>query len=66
MGAIKERLIAKAVEDFSRIYPVADTGDFENCFTYHKNNIVFWFNTTDNSTHVVRSSDLVEEAGLYT
>ncbi|MBN1756935.1 MAG: hypothetical protein JW863_01370 [Chitinispirillaceae bacterium] len=46
-------MISKAVEKYTDIYPLVTKRDFGECFTTEGNILVFWFNTADESTHVL-------------
>lgn len=46
-------MISKAVELYTNIYPVITKRDLGECFTTEGNVLVFWFNTADESTHVL-------------
>jgi hypothetical protein len=53
MSQVEERLIKKATRIHKKIYPCAHKKDFADCFTKDDKRIMFWFNTEDESTHVV-------------
>ena len=53
MNELKDIMISKAVEKYSDIYPVITKRDLGECFTTEGNMLVFWFNTADESTHVL-------------
>lgn len=46
-------MISKAVAQYTDIYPVVTKHDLGECFTTEGNMLVFWFNTADESTHVL-------------
>jgi hypothetical protein len=54
---VKQKLFEKALELFGDISP-AGGDDFEQCYNENFGELVFWFNTQDNSTHIVRERDL--------
>ncbi|MBN1575047.1 MAG: hypothetical protein JW913_00740 [Chitinispirillaceae bacterium] len=53
MNELKHTMISKAVEQYSAIYPLITKGDLRECFTTEGNTLFFWFNTADESTHVL-------------
>ena len=53
MNELKHKMISKAVELYTDIYPVITKHDLGECFTTEGNMLVFWFNTADESTHVL-------------
>ncbi len=53
MNEMKMQMIFKARETFKTIYPCGNKTSFTDCFTTMGNNLVFWFNTEDNSTHLL-------------
>lgn len=53
MNELKHIMIRKAVAMYTDIYPVITKHDLEECFTTEGNMLVFWFNTADESTHVL-------------
>ena len=53
MNELKNTMISKAVEKYTDIYPLVTKHDFGECFTTEGNLLVFWFNTADESTHVL-------------
>ncbi|MDO5575606.1 MAG: hypothetical protein Q4F84_00890 [Fibrobacter sp.] len=56
MDEIKTKLINKAQEMYSNIYPCGNNVSFVDCFTICENDLIFWFNTDDNSTHLLKTS----------
>jgi len=50
---LKTRMIKEAKKRYTIIYPVPGKV-LEECFTNDLGFIIFWFNTKDNSTHVIR------------
>ena len=61
MSSIELDLIRKAQEMYSNIYPCGSKKSFDECFTRHDHKYVFWFNTDDNSTHVVMSDPVMAD-----
>jgi hypothetical protein len=53
MGTLKERLILKALRRHPRIFPCETRESFARSFTRQSGRMVFWYNTEDNSTHIV-------------
>ena len=46
-------MIRRAQERFEHISPCPSRPSLEDCFTVENNNLYFWFNTDDKSTHVL-------------
>lgn len=55
MKDIQERLITEAQKKFNQIYPCGSNQSLQECFTIENDMILFWFNTSDKSTHVLCS-----------
>ena len=53
MNELKNIMICKAVEMYADIYPLITKQDLGECFTTEGNVLMFWFNTADESTHVL-------------
>jgi hypothetical protein len=53
MNKIKKSMIKRAIKKYRRIYPCGVQKDLWGCFTEMDNLIVFWFNTQDNTTHLM-------------
>lgn len=53
MNKVKEQLINKAKDRFKKIFPCPTTKTLRESFTIENDNIYFWFNTEDKSTHVL-------------
>lgn len=49
---MRQKLMNNALEQYSRIFPCADK-PFSECFTVDHNRLLFWFNTEDETTHVL-------------
>lgn len=45
--------MSKAIEMYQEIRPCGVMGSWGECFTTEGNTVVFWFNTPDESTHVL-------------
>jgi len=56
MNEMKRKLIRQARKTYKRIYPCGDKGNLWDCFTEIEDQLVFWFNTEDKSTHLLISS----------
>jgi hypothetical protein len=55
MDIIKIELIIRAVKEYRKIYPCGIKRDLFECFTQLGNNVFFWFNTEDDSTHLLKA-----------
>ncbi|MBD3317130.1 MAG: hypothetical protein GF344_15195 [Chitinivibrionales bacterium] len=53
MAAIRRKLIEQARTKYGTIHPCGRCGVFDRCFTISGNRLLFWFNTEDDSTHLV-------------
>jgi hypothetical protein len=53
MGIQEKRLIEKATRKHKKIFPCAHKDDISQCFTLDDGRLMLWFNTEDQSTHVV-------------
>lgn len=53
MNELKTKMIRKAEKLHKKIYPCAQKTQLEDCFTKGKDCIFLWYNTEDNSTHVI-------------
>ncbi|MBD3391656.1 MAG: hypothetical protein GF418_06355 [Chitinivibrionales bacterium] len=56
MQEIRDQMIRRAIEAHNRITPCSNKEALSECFSLMGDKLVFWFNTDDDSTHV-----LVEE-----
>lgn len=56
MKELHDILIQSAQEKYQRIHPCSDKDTFGECFTTEDNILMFWFNTEDNSTHVIATT----------
>jgi hypothetical protein len=54
MEHIKEKLIQTAKERFTHIKPCGKHKSLHDCFTVQDNTLMFWFNTHDDTTKVLR------------
>ncbi len=53
MNKMKTDLISEARDHYSVIFPCGDKVSFDECFTSNGDQLLFWFNTEDQSTHVM-------------
>ena len=53
MGNAQLNLISKAKQKYGSILPCGRNSTWAHCFSAYKGKLYFWFNTDDNSTHVV-------------
>lgn len=65
MSDEQRRLIVKALAKYGAIYPCFGKSGFDECFTAEFGILIFWFNSTDNSTHVVTEGMPVLKRMLY-
>jgi hypothetical protein len=55
MNEKKAQLIEQARRQYRRIFPCSTNRDLDDCFTIEGSKVLFWFNTDDDSTHMVTS-----------
>lgn len=53
MQDIKDKLIAEALQNYVEVKPVAHRTNLQDCFTFEKDQILFWFNDGSNSTKII-------------
>lgn len=53
MTAIKRNLLQEAKEKYSKIFPCGNNNSLSECFTEEDGLVLFWFNTSDASTHML-------------
>ncbi len=53
MSEEKMRLIQKAIDEHERIFPCGSAALLDDCFTVNEDKLLFWFNTEDDSTHLL-------------
>jgi hypothetical protein len=53
LSELETRLIEQALKGHRRIYPCGNRQQLHECFTIDEDSLSFWFNTEDNSTHVI-------------
>lgn len=56
MGHLEQRLIKRATKKHKKIYPCGHKNSLADCFTEDEGRLMLWFNTEDQSTHVVTTS----------
>jgi hypothetical protein len=49
----KEQLLFLAVQRYKRIYPCGRMHSIDSCFTVYNKRLLLWFNTDDDSTHLM-------------
>ena len=54
-------LLKKAIEAHEKIFPCGEASLLEDCFTETGEKLFFWFNTEDDSTHIVEHTVKQEE-----
>lgn len=62
MGHLEKYLIKEATRKHKKIFPCAHKKDLNDCFTKDEGRLMLWFNTEDQSTHVV-ATDINKKAG---
>lgn len=63
MERIKTIMIKEAKKKHKKIYPCPKNKDLDSCFTKNKDMLLFWYNTEDNSTHLITKkvkSEIIE------
>jgi hypothetical protein len=60
MSKIQQVLIERAKETYQDIYPCSTKSSLEECFTMFGQKCLFWFNTADNSTHMI-AAEIAEQ-----
>ncbi|NLG18618.1 MAG: hypothetical protein GX556_14900 [Fibrobacter sp.] len=53
MNELQRHMINRAVELYKEIYPCSIHSSLGDCFTTEDKMVMFWFNTSDDSTHVL-------------
>jgi hypothetical protein len=49
----KHQMIRQALDEHREIFPCGGRVGLGECFTIHREKVLFWFNTRDDSTHVL-------------
>jgi spermidine/putrescine-binding protein len=55
MDDLKKTMIKKAKDRFKKIHPCGLRRKLDECFTVEDDRLCFWFNTEDESTHVLHT-----------
>lgn len=50
---MEEKLVQKAKDIYKNITPCGTKTSFDDCFTIYGDKIFFWFDTEDESTHLL-------------
>jgi hypothetical protein len=53
MTELEKNLLSQANEMHSKIFPCAARKEFAQCFTMDRGKLCFWYNTEDQSTHLL-------------
>ena len=53
MGRVEKSLIKQARSEYKKIFPCPHRGKLEHCITRDEERVYLWFNTEDQSTHVL-------------
>ena len=53
MNEIKKTLINRARMQFKQIFPCSTKKSLRECFTIEEDLMIFWFNTEDETTHIL-------------
>jgi hypothetical protein len=53
MGNVEKSLIRQAKSEYKKIFPCSHREKLEHCITRDKERVYLWFNTEDQSTHVL-------------
>lgn len=53
MNKVKEQLIKDAQQRYKTIFPCSHRKTFDECFTTEEEMVFFWFNTEDETTHLI-------------
>ena len=56
MDSLKMELIRKAIRAHKKIFPCGTKSTFADCFTLQGDQVLFWFDTEDRSTHLVMAN----------
>ncbi len=55
MEQAKYRVIKQAIRRYKQIFPCGGRLELSDCFTVEGNLLLFWFNTADKSTHLIKA-----------
>lgn len=53
MNEMQNKMILEAKQSFKAIYPCGQKKELSECFTQMGDQLLFWFNTDDQSTHII-------------
>jgi hypothetical protein len=53
MGSVEKSLIRQAKSEYKKIFPCSHREKLEHCITRDEERVYLWFNTEDQSTHVL-------------
>jgi hypothetical protein len=53
MNELEAKLLRQANAIHDKIFPCASRKEFKYCFTRENDQLFFWYNTEDQSTHVI-------------
>lgn len=57
MSELELQMIKIATMKHDKIYPCSHRQHLSDCFTRFENQVFFWYNTEDQSTHVITATD---------
>lgn len=58
MTRAEQALLAEAKATYKEIFPCGTKQSLHECFTSHGDRILFWFNTSDSSTHLLMGTEI--------
>ncbi|MFP4417009.1 MAG: hypothetical protein ACOC4C_02450 [Fibrobacterota bacterium] len=61
MTKAEQALLAEAEAIYEKIYPCGTKQSLKECFTLHDNMVLFWFNTSDSSTHLLMGAQMARQ-----
>jgi len=56
MDMLKTNMINEALERYRKIFPCSNKEKILDCFTVDCDQLLFWFNTEDNTTRVLSAA----------
>jgi hypothetical protein len=56
MGDVQLELIQMAIDKHKRIFPCGNAAVLGECFTTTEDRVLFWYNTEDDSTHLLEQT----------
>lgn len=68
MGTIEQKIMEQALRKYKKIYPCGSKKSLWECFTRYNDSVLFWFNTEDDTTHMIRQDNVMDVHtgfGLY-